>query len=202
MGRVEKTTIITIAMLAASGCSSMLTSDAPPDTTYWLEPAPITSSAGPDTDKPSIRVTVTAIPGLDVDRILVLGPGSTLTAYTAARWVDNIPDVVETLVRAALEDSGRFGPVVSARTAARTAWGLDLEVRAFHAVAQTGSGPPSVELQLRGYLRCPAQVRAVRVQSRQGARTNTLSEITAAFQAVVDEGLVALVDQLPTDCGD
>ena len=185
----------TIAMLTVSGCSSMLTSDAPPDTTYWLEPAPIPALEGVYDDKPSIRVTVNAAPGLDVDRLLVRGPGATLNAYAGARWADNIPEVVETLVRTALEDSGRFGLVAAARSGTRTAWELNLEVRAFYAVA--GGALPTVELRLHGYLVCPGRVQPVRVDARHEARANTLTAITAAFQSAVNEGLAAVVEQLP-----
>ncbi len=188
-----------IATLTVSGCSSMLTSDAPPDTTYWLEPAPIPALEGANGGKPSIRVMVSAAPGLDVDRILVRGPGTTLNAYAGARWADNIPDVVETLVRAALEDSGRFGLVAAARSGTRAAWELDLEVRAFYAVA--AGALPTVELRLRGYLVCPGRVQPVRVDASREARANTLTAITAAFQSVVNEGLAAVVEQLPASCG-
>ena len=189
-----------IATLTVSGCTSMLTSDAPPDTTYWLEPAPISAAVGTNGDKPSIRVRVNAAPGLDVDRLLVRGPGATLNAYAGARWADNIPDVIETLVRAALEDSGRFGLVATARSGARAAWELDLEVRAFYAVA--AGALPAVELRLRGYLLCPGQVQPVRVAAHHKARANTLTEISTAFQRVVDEGLAELIDRLPATCED
>lgn len=189
-----------IATLAVPGCSSMLTSDAPPDTTYWLEPAPITAVDGANGGKPSIRVTVNAAPGLDVDRLLVRGPGATLNAYAGARWADNIPDVIETLVRAALEDSGRFGVVAAARSGTRAAWELDLEVRAFYAVA--AGALPTVELRLRGYLLCPDRVQPLRVDARHGARANTLTEISAAFQSVVNEGLAELIERLPATCED
>jgi len=191
-----------IAALMVSGCSSILTSNAPPDTTYWLKPASISPVPDSDAAGPSIQVAVSAAPGLDVDRVLVRGPGATLNSYTAARWPDSIPDVVETLVRTALEDSGRFDRVTAARAGIRSDWNLDLEVRAFYALVSGTSAPPDIEFAGRGYLKCPGRVLPVRILARQGARANTMTEITAAFQSVVDEGLDDLIKQLPPTCVD
>lgn len=178
----------------------MLTSDAPPDTTYWLEPAPINAMRNEAVKVDSIRVAVTAAPGLDVDRILIRGPGATLNAYSATRWADNIPEIIEMLVRTALEDSGRFRLVASARSGTRADWELDLEVRAFYAVSQIASAPPTVDLEVRGYLECPGTVLPVRMTGARSARANTMTEITAAFQSVVNEALADLVEQLPATC--
>ncbi len=112
--------LILVAMLA--GCTSLLTSDAPPDNIYWLEPPnPVprsTQAAGPT----SIRVQIAAAPGLDTDRLLIRGPGAILNSYAAARWTDNAPEVLDTLIRTALEDSGRFSGVTSSRSGGLADW--------------------------------------------------------------------------------
>lgn len=192
--------LVLILVAMSAGCTSLLTSDAPPENIYWLEPpnpAPrSTQVAGPA----SISVQIAAAPGLDTDRLLIRGPGAILNSYAGARWADNIPEVLDTLIRTVLEDSGRFSRVASGSTGNRSDWVLDLELRAFFAVVALESEPPTIEMELRGYLECPDRELPIRVASQARVSENTLTTIAAGFQSAVDTSVIELLDQIPRRC--
>ncbi len=190
--------LILVAMSA--GCTSLLTSDVPPENIYWLEPPnPVprsTQVAGPT----SISVQIAAAPGLDTDRLLIRGPGAILNSYAAARWTDNAPEVLDTLIRTALEDSGRFSRVTSSRSGWLADWTLDLELRAFFAVLASESSLPTIEIEFRGYLRCTEAEVPIRIANQAPVSQVTLTAIVEGFQRAVDSSLRELLDQLPDAC--
>lgn len=188
-----------IAVAASPGCSSLLTSDAPPEIAYWLEAPEVTSSA-PTDGGPSVTVRFTAAPGLDVDRLLVRGPGATLNSYAGARWADNIPEVLDALIRTVLEDSGRFSRVSSSASGVRSDWILELELRAFFAVVTAEETPPRIEMEIRGYLACQGRESPIRIASQASASGNTLTRIAEGFQTAVDISAMELMDQITGRC--
>ena len=193
---------ISVLMLVAmsAGCASMLTSDAPPESVYWLEPlTPVprsTQVSGPT----SIRVRIAAAPGLDTDRLLIRGPGAILNSYAGARWTDNAPEVFDTLIRTALEDSGRFSRVASGRSGGLADWTLDLELRAFFAVLASESSPPTIEIEFRGYLQCADAEVPIRIANRAPVAQTTLTAIVEGFQSAVDSSLRELLGELSDSC--
>ena len=188
----------TFALLAAAGvchgCASLLTSDLPAETVYWLA-APSLERTEPT--RASISVHITAAPGLDTDRLLVRGPGPTLRNYAGARWADNIPEVMATLVRTALEDSGQFERVAAS---GGTDSVLELEIRAFFAVIESEQTPPAVEVEIRGYLECAGATLPILIVERTQATQNTLTEIVIGFQRAVNGGVLELVDRSTRGC--
>ena len=190
--------LIMIAMSA--GCASLLTSDAPPENTYWLESLDPVPQSTADSSPTSIRIQVTAAPGLDTDRLLIRGPGAILNSYAGARWSDNTPEVFDTLIRTALEDSGRFSRVTSTRSGEPADWTLDLELRAFFAVVTSESSIPTIEIEFRGYLQCAEVYLPVSITDQASVSRVSLTEIVAGFQAAVDSSLRQLLSQLPDTC--
>lgn len=186
----------------SAGCASMLTSDAPLENVYWLEPPNPIPSSTEVTSSTSIRVQLAAAPGLDTDRLLIRGPGAILNSYAGARWADNAPEVFDTLIRTALEDSGRFSRVASSTSGGIADWTLDLELRAFFAVRASESLPPTIEIEFRGYLQCMGAEVPIRVANQAPVSRVTLTAIVEGFQGVVDSSLRELVAQLPDECPD
>ncbi len=197
--RVLSVSVLILVALSA-GCTSLLTSDAPPERIFWLESrnaAPrSTQTAGPI----SISVRVAAAPGLDTDRLLIRGPGALLSSYAGARWADNAPEVFDTLIRTALEDSSRFGRVASGRSGGLADWTLDLELRAFYAVVASESSLPTINIEFRGSLQCTEAEVPIRVTSQAPVSQATLTAIVDGFQRAVDSSLRELLDQLPETC--
>ncbi len=193
---------ISVLMLVAmsAGCASMLTSDAPPESVYWLEAPSAVPRSTQAAGATSIRVRIAAAPGLDTDRLLIRGPGAILNSYAGARWTDNAPEVFDTLIRTALEDSGRFSRVASGRSGGLADWTLDLELRAFFAVLASESSPPTIEIEFRGYLQCADAEVPIRIANRAPVAQATLTAIVEGFQSAVDSSLRELLGELSASC--
>jgi ABC-type uncharacterized transport system auxiliary subunit len=190
-------TLIAACAASSSGCSSLLTSDVPPETVYWLEPPDFSVTAA-SADAPRLTLRLRAAPGLDTDRLLIRGPGATLNSYAGARWADNLPDVLASVFRTVLEDSGYFRQVST--TGARTDWNLDLELHAFFAVVGEGHSSPMAEMAMRGYLACDGNTMPIRIASTAAAHDDTLTAIAAGFQDAVNAAAAALLDRLSGQC--
>lgn len=190
--------LMLVTMSAA--CTSMLTSDTPPESVYWLDAPSAVPRSTQAAGSSSIRVRITAAPGLDTDRLLIRGPGAILNSYAGARWTDNAPEVLDTLIRTALEDSGLFSRVTSNRSGGLTDWTLDLELRAFFAVVTSASSLPTIEIEFRGYLQCTEVQTPVRIVSKAPVTRVTLTAIVDGFQRAVDSSVRELLEQLPDGC--
>jgi len=180
-----------------AGCSGLLDSDRPADRVYWLEPLIVQESIVVDGARPGLAVSVSAAPGLDTDRLLILGPGARLNYYAAARWPDNNPEVLESLLRTTLESTGRYSRVTAGPTARSTDWELELEVRELYTLANASE---SVRMVLSGYVSCPESEHAIAMQATVGINDNRLSEIVAAYQRALHEVSRQLVTQLAEAC--
>ena len=186
--------------VALSGCSGMLTSDQPPEHVYWLEAVSLQLGEPPPEGLPDLIVAVSAIPGLDTDRILVKGPGARLNYYAGGRWPDHLPEIVTVTTRLALESSGRFRRVSSGSRSSRTEWLLDLELREFFAVATTAGAAPQIHVKLVGHLNCGLGESVVSAAATAPAQEDRLSKIIAAFQRAMDDAMISLGGQFEKNC--
>ena len=192
MRSLAQSILVATLIICFAGCTSLLTSDVPPENIYWLE-APNTERQLLESVEPvNISVRVSAAPGLDTDRLLIRGPGAILNSYAGARWTDNAPEVFDTLIRTTLENSGRFNRVSSGRSDGSTQWSLDLELRAFFAVVVSESSLPTIEIELRGYLTGDSEAISIRIENTASVSQVTLTEIVAGFQNAVDASLTDL----------
>ena len=179
--------------IGIAACAGMLDSNQPAEKIYWLEPLIVQQASVPDGARSSLAVSVSAAPGLDTDRLLVLGPGSRLNHYAAARWPDHIPEVLESLLRTTLESTKRYSRVTASPTSRATDWELELEVRELYTLANASE---SVRMVLSGYVTCHESEHAIAMQANVGINNNRLSEIVAAYQHALNEVSRQLVTQL------
>ena len=182
------------------GCAGLLTSSEPADHVYWLEAPELQMGAAPDARRPELFVGVSALPGLDTDRLLVREPGARLNSFAGARWPDYLPEFMSAMLRVSLESSRRFHRVRSGTNGAGAAWSLQLELREFFAVAGAGGAPPEVRVHLAGHLACNDDETAVSATGTAMARENRLARIVAGFQEATDAAFVELGRQLQTHC--
>ncbi len=198
--KVRPTFLAGVVVLSCgiAACSGMLNSDQPAERVYWLEPLIVQHSVVTDNSRPSLVVSVTAAPGLDTDRLLILEPGARLNHYAAARWPDNIPEVLESLLRTTLESTGRFSRLTRGPTSRSTDWALELEVRELYTLANARR----VHMVLSGYVSCGASDYAIAMQGTAGIDDNRLSEIVAAYQHALNEVSRQLVAQMAEACSD
>jgi len=181
-----------------AACSGMLNSNQPAERVYWLEPFIVQQAVVTDGPQPSLAVSVSAAPGLDTDRLLVLEPGARLNHYAAARWPDNIPEVLESLLRTTLESTGRFSRLTRGPISRSMDWALELEIRELYTLATARR----VRMVLSGYLSCGASDQPIAMQATAGIADDRLSEIVAAYQHALNEVSRQLVKQLADACND
>ncbi len=181
-----------------AACSGILNSNQPAERVYWLEPLLVQQAVVTDSSQPSLAVSVSAAPGLDTDRLLILEPGARLNHYAAARWPDNIPDVLESLLRTTLESTGRFSRLTRGPISRSTDWALELEIRELYTLANARR----VRMVLSGYVSCGASDYAIAMQATAGIDDDRLSEIVAAYQHALNEVSRQLVTQLAEACND
>jgi len=181
-----------------AACSGILNSNQPAEKVYWLEPLIVQQAVVNDSSQPSLAVSVSAVPGLDTNRLLILEPGARLNHYAAARWPDNIPEVFESLLRTTLESTGRFSRLTRGPISRSTDWTLELEIRELYTLAIARR----VHMVLSGYLSCGASDHAIAMQATAGIDDDRLSEIVAAYQHALNEVSRQLVAQMTEACND
>ena len=182
-----------------AACSGLLNSDQPAERVYWLEALVVQQAVVADDSLPSLAVSVSAVPGLDTDRLLILGPGARLNHYAAARWPDNIPEVLESLLRTTVESTGRYSRVTAGSTSRSTDWALELEVRELYTRADASE---NVRMMLSGYVSCGASDHAIAIQATVRIDDDRLNQIVAAYQQALQEVSRQLVTQLAEACND
>ncbi len=189
-------TSLMLALALSAGltaCGSILQSDAPPTTDWWLVPgtltAPSSASAGP------LVLSLTVVPGLDTDRILNLGDNAQLNSYAGARWPEPLPAVLESLVQRSLETVSD-APVRTGFRAGPDDCLLSLEVREFFGRVDQAGVTRDVQFALQGELLCPGFSHMVSSRQTIPVTDNRMSAIVAAFQKALDRGLQDLATQL------
>jgi cholesterol transport system auxiliary component len=171
----------------ATGCGSLLESNEPATVNYVLAPAPAadkpTGSVAAEVDLSIGRPDVA--PGLDTQRIAVLR-GRELDYYRGAQWGGRTAEVVQTLIVGSLQDQRMFRSVTPEQTRVSGEYFLDLEVRDFQAEYRDAAALPAVRVGMVGRLIRVADrqlLATVVASTTRPAKTNSLSEVTAAFES-------------------
>jgi ABC-type uncharacterized transport system auxiliary subunit len=198
--RVIKFFGVLTLFFGAVACSGLLDSDEPAERVYWLEALVVQQAVANDGSLPSLAVSVRAAPGLDTDRLLILGPGAELNHYSAASWPDNIPEVLESLLRTTLESTGRYSRVTGGSDSRSTGQELELEIREFYTRAIKSENAQIVRVALRGYVSCAASDHVIVLEAAADIDDNRLSRIVAAYQHALHEVSRQLVTQLGNTC--
>ena len=188
--------VLCLASVCLGACGSLTESDKPAVTNWWLIPyagaAQATDSASP------VIVSISAVPGLDTDRILALSAEVELKPYSGARWVDSLPELMESLVGRTLEASGRFEPVSGRAGGSIRPCDLHLEIREFYATLKTGGETGDVRVAMSGRYRCGSgQSLPIQLQRSVPVHDNRMRAIVAAFQRAMDEAMQGLLRKLP-----
>lgn len=133
---------------------------------------------------------------LDSPRIAVRPTANQMQTYRGARWADNAPDLLQTALVEAFEDSGRFPSVMRfGGASARGDYGLWIEVRQFETVYEDGKPEAVIEVQARLVkLRGGGIVASKRFRHAVAGRTAEVDDIVTAFGEAMSglgTGLVA-----------
>lgn len=183
-----------------TGCSSILTSDQPPDQVYWLEPSDLSTEFITVADGPRLRVTVAVVPGLDTDRILIKGPGPTMSHYAGARWPDSLPELIQSLLVRSLESTGLFLQVAGPTSVGSFESEMRLELREFFAIASTTGSGPKILMYLQGNLECGTATSPIGARATSAAAANRLHAIVEAHQRTLHDVIRSLATQYQRHC--
>lgn len=179
--------------LSLTGCGSLLQSDAPAATHWWLVASPLPEST-PRLQWPLV-LHLDVVPGLDTDRILNLNDQARLNSYSGATWPDALPEVLESLVQRSLEPVSD-APIRRGTRADANACLLALQVREFFGRVDSADVTRNVRFEIQGELACPQFKRVVASRQSIPVSENRMGSIVGAFQQALDSGLQDLSGQL------
>ena len=186
---------VLITALFVSACGGLNRSDKAATQTWWLQP--YNESIGASSPEPQVLVdvTVTAIPGLDSNKILTLSENAEMSKYAAARWADSLPELLGSLVSRSLETSGRF-EIVSTHGGSEDCE-LKLEVQEFYAMLTATGQTSAVRVAMSGRYQCDGSKPVVlRLTAAVPVADDRMTLIVAAFQDAVNEVIKELMGQI------
>lgn len=192
--------LLLLSLLLLTACAGVLTSEQPARQNYLLRPYEATAAPADGAAQPALLLQLDVIPGLDTDRILALGADARLNHYANARWPDHLPEVLASVLRRALESSGRFGSVEVAATGAPDAWTLALELREFYGIQDAGGMTSSVRAGLAGHLTCGGETHALSVSESVPVAEERLATVVAAHQTALDSVTRQLLERMQALC--
>jgi cholesterol transport system auxiliary component len=195
--RLTARLVAALLALGLAGCTgSLLQSDAPVAATYRLA-MPAAAATPPDAALPLALVVQRprAPAALDTERVAVSAAGNRFNYYSAARWAEPAPQMVQQLLVGALSATGQFGGGVFAAPArVPVELLLDVELRRFESVttsadAAASGAAPTVHVQVQASL----------IDSRRGTRITSFVS-AAAVPATANRlaSVVAAFDQAST----
>lgn len=184
--RTYLTPLLALLLLPLGGCSGLLTTDRPPDERYWLEPLPEMAAA--PLDGLQLELEVSAVPGLDTERVLALGSGARLDQLGRARWADNLPDVLRSVIGRSLAARG----AVIGEDKRGEDCRLRIEVQAFFA---RGTPVNGVSGRLSATLQCRGKVHRFE-KAEERAAGGAEAAAVAALQSTLDDMTRELVGWL------
>lgn len=194
-----RTILPLLTSLLLTGCTGVLESNKPAREVYLLQP-PDGGTSTVVAAPAKLVLSLITVPGLDTDDIQVLGPNARLIPVANAHWADNLPEVMSSLSRRTLMDSGLFQSVVLGDLARPDDWQLQLELQAFYGVQDNAGATASVLMQLEGTIRCGNNSDVFKLESSKSAGSGSLTEIVAAHQRALNETLQALPGRIQQAC--
>lgn len=189
--------VLVAVFLAA--CGSVLDSGKPARQVYLLQ-TPTATRATAETIAPALLISVTAVPGLDSDRIMALGRDARLVPVANAHWADHMPEVFNSILRRYLSETRQFHSVQDSGIARPGEWQLDLELQAFYGLLDSGGSTTAVQLKLEGLLRCGEAQHVLRIAEESSVDSSSLASLVAAHQRVVDAAMQGLPQRIIAAC--
>ncbi len=181
-------------------CCGVLESGKPARQVYLLQTPAAPAHAGPVENAPTLIISVSAVPGLDTDHILVLGSDARLNPVANAHWPDHMPEVFTSITRRYLSDSAEFRTVREGSIARPGEWLLELELQAFYGAQGPLGNTSEVILELEGLLRCGGKQHVLRIAQQTSVGGENLSALVAAHQRVIDAAMHELPSSVVTAC--
>jgi ABC-type uncharacterized transport system auxiliary subunit len=183
--------------LLLNACGGLTKSDEPPVISWWLEPFTAQAMEVDSEPSVSVNVVVKVVPGLDTDQILALSETAAIRPYSSARWVDNLPDLIDSLVSRTLTASGRFD--VGSRSGGNETVNCDLqlELTDFFGLLNASGQTTEIRVVIEGRYQCDSGILLpLNLRASIPLQDKRMSVIVAAFQQATDAVLKDMLDQL------
>jgi cholesterol transport system auxiliary component len=196
---VKITAAATLACCAAACGGSLFKTQLPVTQTYQLGALQSQASAVSEPLDALLLVARPIVaPGLDTDRIALVHPGRRLDYYAGSSWGAPAPEVIQNVVVASLQNTGRLRGVQRDLANFRPDFILQLDVRAFQAQYENG-GAPRVRVDLIatiGRLNDRHSVLTFAAVSDEPAAANSMTEVSSAFDRALQSATGTLLAQV------
>jgi len=188
---------LSLLMLSIGACSGLTQSDKPAVKRWWLEPYVVAAPANPADPLVPVALSVTVIPGLDSDRILTLSDDAELSQFAAARWVDHLPELVNSLIGRSLQATGQFEVVSERPASSAEVCHLELELREFFADIGSSGGVSGVRVAVNGSFECESSEPVVfHSTASVSVADERMNVIVAAFQQAMDRVTQEIIEKI------
>ena len=198
----DKTLLPALAAMTMllTACSGVMDSKQPARQVYMLTPYSGATDAANPAQGPQLSITVSAVPGLDTDRVLALSNDARLNQYANARWPDHLPEVLTSIMKRSLASTGRFSAVEESTRASGDGWLLLLEVQQFYGIRNASGDTSAVIVEMTGSIECNDLRGPFTLSDSNPVADERLSAVVAAHQRGLDEVTAQLLDQISETC--
>jgi ABC-type uncharacterized transport system auxiliary subunit len=183
--------VFCITLSALTACGSLVETQRPADEVYWLEP--LAGELAAASGAVPIQLQVSAVPGLDTDRVLLLNEDARLSQLGLARWPDYLPELLNSVLRRSLQGAGMRVLDDSVGRDEDDCM-LRIEVQSFFARSRQGNAH-SAEVQFAATLTCGADEWALALVSTQPTGSDA-SNVVAALQHALNEVSGRLINEI------
>jgi len=172
-----------LGLLLLTACGGLTTSDKPVTRTWMLMPIEQSIRTGVAETATTIELSVTAVPGLDTDRILTLSGDAELNHFTGARWAEHTPELLRSLIARTLQGTDNFDVVSN-----QADCDLSLEVQKFFAYTGSSGNASEVQIEINGQYSCRSEKsKPIYLQATISVQEDRMSTIVAAFQTGINK---------------
>ncbi|PVA09238.1 hypothetical protein DC366_15175 [Pelagivirga sediminicola] len=176
------------AVAALGGCSALssLNEAATPIDTYDLTPAPGTGGTG-GAGRTLLVARPTAPAGIASDRIMVKQGAAAISYLPDARWADELPEVVRSLLVRSIAGTGRMGYVGPSEGGPVPDLALLTRIDRFELQVAAGTVTARVDISLSLLRDADQRVLKTRAFGSSAIAASDLPvDVVAAFQAILD----------------
>jgi len=192
--------VLTLVSLQLAACSGVMDSAQPARQSYMLVPYSGSAGTSAPSAGPQLSISVSAVPGLDTDRIQALSSDARLNQYANARWPDHLPEVLTSVMKRSLASSGRFAGVEKGTRASEDGWLLALEVQQFYGIQNTAGTTSRVMVEMNGSIECDGHLSSFTLSDSNPVTEERLSAVVAAHQQGLNGITKQLFDQIDKAC--
>ena len=198
----KKTFLLALAAMTMllAACSGVMDSKQPARQAYMLTPYSGAANTANPAPGPELSISVSAVPGLDTDRVLALSNDARLNQYANARWPDHLPEVLTSIMMRSLMSTGRFSSVEESNRANGDGWLLVLEVQQFYGIRNASGDTSTVIVEMAGSIECNDLRDSFTLSDSNSVADERLSAVVAAHQRGLNAVTEQLLDQINETC--